>query len=335
MEKSRAKTLSASTLLGMLLAILSLLLFALALGSGVQAQEPSNADEIRERTRALCELLLSKSQQPTPTVEIAPPKQVRQQPGQPWPTGLGPIWYVAVQLGELGRGHFMFEADAKSQLHEFALDAPLAIPPRMGAQIEKVPNLQQFPVAGTQHPKVASGCVPTSAACLIEYWAEHKFPQWNHSASNAADSGFTNALKNATMRLRARMHMLEIADRSGYTDDNTALSGAFPDDLAEALRGDAEEHRVPVRVELAKFEPARLRDELMSSRPALVSCVVRLPHKPHLSWGHEVLAVGWQSIEDVGYVGVRDNFFPTQHEPTVRWIRDDVFQSMILITPAD
>ena len=319
----------------MLPAILPFLFFALALGARVKAQETANVDEIRERTRALCGLLLPQSEQHTLTVEISTPKLITQQPGQPWPTGLGPIWYVAVQLGGLGRGHFMFEPDAKSQLHEFALDTPLPIPPRKGTQLEKVPNLQQFPVTGVQNPTVASGCVPTSAACLIGYWAEHKFPQWNHLASKTAADGFTGALKNATMRLRARMRMLEITDRSGYTDDNTALSGAFPEDLAEALRVDAEEYRVPVRVELAKFEPARLREELLSSRPALVSCVVRLPHKPHLSWGHEILAVGWQSIEEVGYVGVRDNFFPSQHEPTVRWIRDDVFQSMVLIAPAD
>ena len=338
MEKSHAKFLSGFALLGMLpmlTVILPLFLFALALGARVQAQEPANADEIRERTRALCELLLPQSEQPTLTVEIATPKLITQQPGQPWPTGLGPIWYVAVQLGRLGRGHFMFEPDAKAQLHEFALDAPLPIPPRNGTQLQKVPNLQQFPVTGAQNPKIASGCVPTSAACLIGYWAERKFPQWNHPASEPAPDRFTDALKNATMRLRARMRMLEIPDRSGYTDDNTALSGAFPEDLAQALRVDAEEHRVPVRVELAKFEPARLREELLSFRPSLVSCVVRLPHKPHLSWGHEILAVGWQRIEDVGYVGVRDNFFPIQNEPTVRWIRDDVFLSMILIAPAE
>jgi hypothetical protein len=229
----------------------------------------------------------------------------------------------------------MFEPDAKAQLHEFALDAPLPIPPRNGTQLQKVPNLQQFPVTGEQNPKIASGCVPTSAACLIGYWAEHTFPQWNHPASKPAPDGFTDALKNATMRLRARMRMLEITDRSGYTEDNTALSGAFPEDLAQALRDDAEEHRVRVHVELAKFEPARLREELLSFRPSLVSCVVRLPHKPHLSWGHEILAVGWQRIGDVGYVGVRDNFFPIQHEPTVRWIRDDVFHSMILVAPAE
>jgi hypothetical protein len=335
MEKSRAKFLSGFTFLGMLPVLLSLLLFALALGARGQAQEPANADEIRERTRALCELLLPQSEQLTLTVEIATPKLITQQPDQPWPTGLGPIWYVAFQLGGRERGHFMFEPDAKAQLHEFALDAPLPIPPRNGTQLEKIPNLQQFPIAGAQNPKVASGCVPTSAACLIGYWAEHKFPQWNHAASKPAPDDFTDALKNVTMRLRARMRMMEIADRSGYTDDSTALSGAFPGDLAEALRVDAQEHRVPVRVELAKFEAARLREEVLSGRPALVSCVVRLPHKPHLSWGHEILAVGWQKIEEVVYVGVRDNFFPVENESTVRWIRDDVFQSMILIAPTE
>jgi hypothetical protein len=128
------------------------------------------------------------------------------------------------------------------------------------------------------------------------------------------------------------MQMQEIADTSGYTDDGSALSGAFPDELANALRKDAEEHGTGVRVELAKFDSKKLRQEIQSARPVLVSCVVRLPHKPHLSWGHEVVAVGWQSIENLGYVGVRDNFLPTQNDSTIRWIREEVFGSMITVS---
>jgi hypothetical protein len=312
-----------------------LVFLTLTLAVGLRGQEAADAEKIQEKARALCGMLLAQSQQPKLKFEIAAPKHITQQPEQPWPTGLGPIWYVPIRFGELDRGHFMFEADSKAQLHEFALDAPFPIPPREGTQLGKVPNLQQFPVSGARNSKAASGCVPTAAACLIGYWAGRGFPKWNHSAPDSPPGAAGDALKSATMRLRARMRMIEITDRSGYTDDNTALSGAFPDDLAQAIRGDAEEHDVQVRVELAKFEPARLREEIQASRPALVSCVVRLPHKPHLSWGHEILAVGWQRIDDIGYVGVRDNFFPTQHEPTLRWIREDVFESMILVTPAE
>ncbi len=305
-----------------------LLIILLALASTLPCHAAPGADLIREKARVLCAFLLGNTEYSGAALDIAEPEKISQAPGQPWPTGLGPIWYVPVRIEALGRGHFMFETGPEKELHEFALDLPSPLAPREGAQIGRVPNLQQFPVTGKQLPQTASGCVPTAAACLVGYWAAGEIPQWGGPASSQP----ADILKKTTLRLRSKMQMQEIADTSGYTDDGSALSGAFPDELANALRKDAEEHGAAVRVELAKFDSKKLRQEIQSARPALVSCVVRLPHKPHLSWGHEVVAVGWQRIENLGYVGVRDNFLPTQNDSTIRWIREEVFGSMITVS---
>jgi hypothetical protein len=305
---------------------LAIMLLALAITHPCHAAP--GAELIREKARALCAFLLGNTEHSGAALEIAEPEQISQAPGQPWPTGLGPVWYVPVRIEALGRGHFMFETGPENELHEFALDLPSPLAPREGAQIGSVPNLQQFPVTGKQHPQTASGCVPTAAACLVGYWAAGAIPQWGGPASSQP----ADILKKATLRLRSKMQMQEIADTSGYTDDDSALSGAFPDDLANALRSDAEEHGAAVSVKLSKFNPMRLREEIQATRPVLVSCVVRLPHKPQLSWGHEIIAVGWQRIENLGYVGVRDNFFPTQNDSTIRWIREEVFGSMITVS---
>lgn len=306
---------------------LSILLLVLAITHSCHAA--AGAELIREKAQALCTFLLANTEYSGATLEIAEPEQISQVPGQPWPTGLGPIWHVPVRIEALGRGHFMFETGPENELHEFALDLPSPPAPREGAQIHRVPNQQQFQITGKQHPQTASGCVPTAAACLVGYWAATATPEWGGPAANEP----TYILKETTLRLRSKMQMQEIADTSGYTDDGNALSGAFPDDLANALRKDAEEHGAKVRVELTKFDSKKLREEIQSARPALVSCVVRLPHKPYLSWGHEVIAVGWQTIQNIGYVGVRDNFFPIQNDSTVRWIREEVFNSLITVSP--
>ena len=306
--------------------LLTIILLALAITLPCQAAP--GAELIREKARALCAFLLSNTEYSGAALEIAEPQQISQVSGQPWPTGLAPIWHVPVRVDTLGRGHFMFETSPEGELHEFALDLPSVFAPREGAQIREVPNLQQFQITGKQHPLTASGCVPTAAASLVGYWAAGAMPEWGEPISN----GPTDILKKAAIRLRSKMQMQEISDNSGYTDDGTALSGAFPDDLANALRSDAEEHGAAVRVKLSKFDSKKLREEIQATRPVLVSCVVRLPHKPQLSWGHEVIAVGWQRIENLGYVGVRDNFFPTQNDFTIRWIREEVFGSMITVS---
>ena len=85
--------------------------------------------------------------------------------------------------------------------------------------------------------------------------------------------------------------------------------------------------------DIARFSMARLKEEVAAKRPVLLSCVVRVAHKPELSWGHEVAAVGWAKIDGVELAGVLDNFYPTKYPETIRWIRQEAFQSIITLRP--
>ena len=308
----------------------TLVLILLALDFATPCRAEPGSELVQRKARALCTFLLGNTEYSGAAIEVADPRQVRQVAGQPWPTGLSPVWHVPVRIATLGQGYFMFETSPEGELHEFTLDLPSLFPPQEGAQIGRVPNFQQFQIPGKQHPTTASGCVPTAAACLVAHWAAVAIKDWGESALDDP----SEILRKITLRLRSKMRMQEIADTSGYTDDGTALSGTFPEELANALRSDAQEHQANVRVELTKFDSKKLREEIGSARPVLVSCVVRLPHKPQLSWGHEVVAVGWQSIENRCYVGVRDNFFPIQNQSTLRWIREEMFNSMITVAPS-
>jgi len=113
------------------------------------------------------------------------------------------------------------------------------------------------------------------------------------------------------------------------------LAGAMTDDLARAIQADADEHHVPIRSNVGHFRYETLQSEIGAGRPVILACVVRLPHKPYLSWGHEVAGVGWSKIGDVRFVGVLDNFYPARNPATIRWIRSDAFDSMIVIRPAE
>jgi hypothetical protein len=136
--------------------------------------------------------------------------------------------------------------------------------------------------------------------------------------------------------------MQEIADTCGYTDNGMPVSGAFPEDLRAALSSDALAHGLSVNVSLERFSLEGLQQETALGRPTLSSCIVRLPHKPGLSWGHEVTSIGWSRVGTVDFVGVRDNFFPvkpygespeglTDATQAVRWIRTDAFQSLLRV----
>jgi hypothetical protein len=127
------------------------------------------------------------------------------------------------------------------------------------------------------------------------------------------------------------MSMVEIADSVGYTSDGMALSGAFPHELARAIETDAFDHGLEVTTSIRRFSLETLKHEIAEQRPVLLSCLVRLPHKPHLSWGHEVVGVGWVDIKGHTFVGVRDNFFPTEDTETTRWIRQESFESLITV----
>jgi hypothetical protein len=127
--------------------------------------------------------------------------------------------------------------------------------------------------------------------------------------------------------------MQEIPDKDGFTDNGMPLSGAFPADLEECLRQDAAELGIPLETSLHRFSAAALRRETSEGRPVLLSCLVRLPQKPHLSWGHEVTGTGWVEIEGGFFAGVRDNFLPSKSGQITRWIAEGQFQSLLRVVP--
>ena len=109
-----------------------LLIILLALASTLPCHAAPGADLIREKARVLCAFLLGNTEYSGAALDIAEPEKISQTPGQPWPTGLGPIWYVPVRIEALGRGHFMFETGPEKELHEFALDLPFTAPTGYG-----------------------------------------------------------------------------------------------------------------------------------------------------------------------------------------------------------
>ncbi|MDA7881121.1 hypothetical protein N9A94_02335 [Akkermansiaceae bacterium] len=237
------------------------------------------------------------------------------------PTGLPPVWVADIVGADDQVGMMMWDSRGIGRLVEFTLDAKLNAP----GGISGVPNLQQFPVKDGKGGKIASGCVPTAAASLLAYWAEKRFPQWR------GDDG--QKIEDLTLRLRRRLSMSPFPDTDGFTSDGMTLAGAFPHHLAAAIRNDALEKGVNIDCEISRFSIETLKKEIGLSRPVLLSCTVRVPHKPHLSWGHEVVGVAWATIDGVEIVGVVDNFYPTKHAETIRWIRADAFRSLIAIRP--
>jgi len=166
-----------------------------------------------------------------------------------------------------------------------------------------------------------------SAASVLAYWIDHGYPQWR------GDAG-VEPLPGLTKRIRARLNIDPIPDKDGYTDDGMTLAGAMPEDLARAIQVDAGEHHVPVISAVGRFRFESLQSEIGAGRPVILGCVVRLPQKPQLSWGHEVAGVGWAKIGEVRFVGIVDNFYPVENPATIRWIRTDAFDSLIAIRPA-
>jgi hypothetical protein len=174
--------------------------------------------------------------------------------------------------------------------------------------------------------------VPTAGAALIGFWLRHGFPQW--ATLPKPGPGLDLALlQSLTLRLRKQIPMEEFPDEAGYSGTHMALSGAMPEELARALREDATTHRVKVRVEQGPFSMERFKGEIEAKRPVLLSCTVRLPQRPQLSWGHEMVGVGWVRIEGEDFVGVRDNFYPLKNSQTIRWIRADAFQVLLSVAP--
>lgn len=253
-------------------------------------------------------------------------RRVEQRTGVTFPTKLPPVWTATISAPDQRTGYLMWDATGAGDLVEFALDADLEIRSDNAAALRGLPALQQFAVEDAEG-KIASGCVPTSAASLVGWWIGHGQPAWRGAAAE-------NDLQAITRRLRGRLRMMRFPDKDGFTDDGMALAGAQPADMAAALRADAAEHRVSLHAALHVFSFKLLKEEINAGRPVLLSCTVRVPHKPDLSWGHEVAAVGWATLAGKEFAGISDNFFPVKHPGTIRWIRTDAFSTLITVRPA-
>jgi hypothetical protein len=52
-----------------------------------------------------------------------------------------------------------------------------------------------------------------------------------------------------------------------------------------------------------------------------------------LSWGHEVVGIGWGRGRGREWVLVRDNFFPPGEDTQVRVLPKEVFSEMVTVSP--
>ncbi len=291
------------------------------------AWESKASPSLEDRgVKILSEVLSQKWARKLEGVTLGETRLVEEKPDLAIRYNLPPVWFAKIEQGGKPIGHLMWDSTGEGRLVEFALDVDLTFKGESVVAIPGVPAFQQFPIKIGEEELIASGCVPTSAASLVSYWAEKKYPEW----TNGNDD-----LEAITKRLRARLNMTPYPDVDGFTENGMALAGASPVTLARAIKADAAAHHVAVNCEIGRFSLGAFKKEIEASRPALVSCRIRVPHKPHLSWGHEVAAVGWALIDEVELIGVLDNFFPTEHPETIRWIRKDAFDSIITIKPKE
>ena len=254
-------------------------------------------------------------------IRLAEPKK-----GMAMPTGLPAVWHANIMGPEGTAGYLMWDCQGKGDLMEFAIDANLDFDGPDAKVLKGVPPLQQFAMMAEDGSPMASGCVPTAAGSVAGFWVEHGQREW---------LGDTNgpAAEVLTKRIRARLKMTKLPDQDGFTEDGMALAGAFPHLLAAAIQKDADELKVPVVCSNRGFTMEAVKEEIAAGRPVLLSCTVRVPHKPELSWGHEVAGVGWAVIGETPLVGVIDNFYPCKHPNTIRWIRADAFRLLTTVRP--
>ncbi|MDB6135782.1 MAG: hypothetical protein JWM59_4025 [Verrucomicrobiales bacterium] len=263
-------------------------------------------------------------------VRLVPPK-----PGAAFPTRLPAAWHARMAGPEGKSGYLMWEDRDQGGLIEFALDDRLAVEGPDGKALPGVTALQQFPLPGeSKNAKpVASGCVPTAGASVFDFWRRRLSP--SPSPADTKNQEEQTRLQDLTRQLRSRISMMTIPDHDGFTGDSMDLAGANPAELAKALQAEAEARQLKAVVRFYRFSFEALKSEVNAGRPALLSCVVRVPHKPELSWGHEVAATGWLELGGTRFAGILDNFYPVRHPDTVRWIREDAFVSLITMKPAD
>jgi hypothetical protein len=253
-------------------------------------------------------------------LEVAVVRRVQPQPSR-WQRQGRPFWWAELSCDDGSAGHLAWTDDGR--LIDFSLEGLCEVISPQAFALAGVPPIQQFALKAPDGSAVASGCVPTAGASLIAFWSARP--------GTAAWGGAGE--QDLVRRLRGRMRMGIISDLQGYADGKMSLAGAFPDDLAAALQADADERGVDVDVALSGYDRRLLDAELSAGRPVLVSCVVLLPRKPELSWGHQVVGVGRAEVGGAHYVGVIDNFFTPRIAGSIRWIAEDRIGQLVLVRP--
>lgn len=300
-----------------MISMISSLLVLLALGSFVLAAEVSPAH--RERGKVILKEILAQAWATSwqeATLENV--RLVAQKKDLAQPTGLPPVWHAGLKGPDGRTGYLMWDCKEDGRLVEFALDD--ALPVREA--ITGIPPLQQFPVIGPDGKAMASGCVPTSAASLLSYWIDRRHQ----------DGPPTREL---TLTLRKQLRMIPFPDTDGFTPDGMTLAGALPLSMAKVLEGEMARRKWPLAVRHLPFSMKHFREEIAAGRPTLLSCTVRVPHLPHLSWGHAVVGIAANRIDEVDLVGIHDNFYPTRNPGTIRWISSDAFRSLTVVVPKE
>lgn len=240
-----------------------------------------------------------------------------------WSAASEPFWWAEL-LGSGGSaGYLAWREGERPELLDFSLEGLVAIETPHAHALGGVPAIQQFALKGPDGAWVASGCVPTAAASLIAYWSNRGTFDWQADDSH----------EGLVRRIRDRLPMTIVPDEEGFTSARMALAGCFPGALAVGLRQDADQYRIPVRLELAPFATGLLAQELAVGQPALVSCTVLLPRDPRLSWGHEVVAVGRAEVAGAHFVGIIDNYHQPRVAGTIRWIQAERCSSLLLVQP--
>jgi hypothetical protein len=253
-------------------------------------------------------------------VEIAVIRRVQPLPTR-WVRQGRAFWWAELRCDDVSAGYLAWTDDGR--LFDFSVEGLRDATTPQAFALAGMPPIQQFPLKSPDGTLVASGCVPTAGASLIAFW----------SARPAAAAWGGEGEQALVRRLRSRMRMGVIPDAEGYTDGKMSLAGAFPEQLAEALQADADERGVDVDVAISGYDRRLLSAELSAGRPVLVSCMVLVPRKPQLSWGHQVVAVGRAEVGGVHYVGVIDNFYVPRLAGSIRWIAEDRVNLLVLVRP--
>lgn len=254
------------------------------------------------------------------SLEVGAVRRVQPSPTR-WQQPGRPFWWAELRCAAGSAGYLAWTDDGR--LTDFSLEGLREVTAPQAFALAGVPPIQQFPIKSPDGVLVASGCVPTAGASLIAFWSARP------GLAGWAGAGEQELVR----RLRTRMQMRVLPDAEGFTDGQMALAGAYPDNLAKAMQTDADERSVTVDVALSGYDRRLLGAELAAGRPVLLSCLVLVPRKPELSWGHQVVGVGRAEVSGAHFVGVIDNFYVPRISGSIRWIAEDRVIDLVLVRP--